>query len=322
MDPYKFLQITQNPNGTLTRYADIPIVPPTGEHPPPDCSAPALSKDVPLNTTRGTWLRIFLSKPLPADAKLPVILYFHGGGFILFSAASGIFPAVSAERAAKIPAIIISVDYRLAPEHRLPAAYDDATDALLLIRDQARGINPDPWLEQHADFSRVFIMGGSAGANIAYHLGLRSLDLDLGPVKVSGMILNQPFFGGEERTESEASSTQDRILPLQATDLMWELSLPLGANRDHEYCNPMNSILKRPTELPKCLVKGFIGDPLYDRQQEFVRMMEEQGASVVAAMDDQGYHGIEMMDLDKAESLNDECRKFIYGSEAVLAEID
>ncbi|CAA3000075.1 probable carboxylesterase 8 [Olea europaea subsp. europaea] len=65
---------------------------------------------------------------------------------------------------------------RLAPENRFTAAYDDALNAIYWAKEQALGVGGrDPWLED-ADFSRVFIMGSSTGANIAYHVALRALD--------------------------------------------------------------------------------------------------------------------------------------------------
>ena len=134
-----------------------------------------------------------------------------------------------------VNAIIVSVDYRLAPEHRLPAAYDDAVETLHLITT-----NQDEWLTKYADFSNTFIMGTSAGGNVAYHAGLRVAseveNLQL-LILIKGLILHQPFFGATQRTESELRLVSDPVLPLFVNDLMWELSLPIGVDRDHEYCN-------------------------------------------------------------------------------------
>jgi len=311
MDPYEFLNISQNPDGSLNRPI-LPISPPTdGEESATDSSV--LSKDVPLNQAHNTWLRLFLPKSHPAG-KLPIILYVHGGGFILLSAASSIFHDSCFLRAANIPALIVSLDYRLAPEHRLPAAYDDAVDALLWLRDQAQSIDTgtsDPWLRDHADFSRCFIMGTSAGGNIAYNLALRSLDLHVEPLRIAGLILSQPYFGGVERTESEARSVDNRTLPLAVIDVMWELSLPTGADRDHEYCNPLPTIAKAKG-LPRCLVKGFVGDPLLDRMREFAKALEREGVSVATLMEDEGFHGIEFFSPEKAAAMVAEFKSFIY----------
>ncbi|KAJ0959866.1 hypothetical protein J5N97_000404 [Dioscorea zingiberensis] len=84
------------------------------------------------------------------------------------------------------------------PEHGYPCQYDDGLDVLKFL-DQ----NPDS-LPDLADRSRCFLAGDSAGANIAHHVAVRAcLEPFLRVVKPVGLISIQPFFGGEERTESE-----------------------------------------------------------------------------------------------------------------------
>nr|AFK42471.1 unknown [Medicago truncatula] len=218
MDPYEFLKIKLNSDGSLTRNYIVPTVPSSSD-PTNSPLQPALSKDIPINAAAKTSIRLFLPNPPPSSsaAKLPIILYFHGGGFILYHPSSLIFHHPCSTLAAQIPAIVASVDYRLSPEHRLPAAYDDAVDSLLWLKSQAQ--NPtesDPWIRDHVDFDKCFLMGDSAGGNIAYFARLRALDLDLSHIKIRGIIMKYPFFSGVQRTESELRLVNDRILPLPA----------------------------------------------------------------------------------------------------------
>lgn len=77
----------------------------------------------------------------------------------------------------------MSVEYRLAPEHRLPAASDDAIEATHFIK------NSEVWFKEHADYSSCYVMGQSDGGNIAYHAGLRSAHFDdIEPLKIKGLI--------------------------------------------------------------------------------------------------------------------------------------
>ncbi|KAJ4976414.1 hypothetical protein NE237_001520 [Protea cynaroides] len=326
IDPYKQLRITLNPDGSLTRATLFPNSPATGNEPSSDPPNSVLSKDVPLNSTNNTWLRLFIPTASgAAGAALPLIIYFHGGGFILYSAASQPFHASCSRMAAELPAVIASIEYRLAPEHRLPAAYDDAVEAIRWIQAQAMDrSNGDPWLRAHVDFNQCYLMGSSAGGNIVYHTALRTVGLDLDPVKIQGFILNQPYFGGVRRTESELRLKDDRIVSMQSNDLIWELSLPTGSDRDHEYCNPMVVRLDRVGEIgllreKKWLVRGYGGDPLVDRQKELGKMLESYGMNVVTRFDETGFHAVELFDPAKAQALLDDIKEFIHSSGSCAA---
>ncbi|KAI3800480.1 hypothetical protein L1987_28571 [Smallanthus sonchifolius] len=189
-------------------------------------------------------------------------------------------------------------------------------EAVSWVRDQAVGINGcDEWLTELADFSKVYLMGSSSGGNIAYNAGVRALDLDFNPINIVGLIMNQPFFSGVERTESELRLVDDRIVPLKVNDLMWSLSLPKGCDRDHEYCNPQNpnvSLIEKIKRLPKCLIRGYSSDPMVDRQMAFANMLEAHGVHVIKKFDDEGYHGVEIFDQQKAQILYDDIKTFIW----------
>ncbi|XP_010272623.1 PREDICTED: probable carboxylesterase 8 [Nelumbo nucifera] len=327
INPYDYLKIVPNPDGTLTRLTEIPDLPSTGDS---DLLQSVLTKDVILNPTNKTWARIFRPRDSAPNSRLPLVIYFHGGGFILFSAATQPFHLSCARMASQLPAVVMSVDYRLAPEHRLPAAYHDAVGSLLWVKKQAMAESGEgeSWVKDYADVSMCFLMGSSAGGNIVYHAGLRALGLDLGSVKINGLILNQPYFGGTRRTESELRLSEDRIIPLPVNDLMWELALPNGADRDHEYSNPNGSHLQhrvknaeigigsQPLPLPRCLVRGHGGDPLIDRQKEIVKMLEGCGVHVDARFYDDGCHGVELFEPAKAEALLVDIKAFVYSSSA------
>lgn len=144
----------------------------------------------------------------------------------------------------------MSVNYRLAPENPLPAAYEDGFKVLTWLKRQAiarnNNVNEWYWWSKHCDFSRIFLVGDSAGANIAYNLAMRlssNVGFDakrLKPLTFKGTVLVQPFFGGESRTASEnASPPRGSALSLAASDTYWRLALPAGASRDHPWCNPL-----------------------------------------------------------------------------------
>ncbi|XP_042514035.1 3-O-acetylpapaveroxine carboxylesterase CXE2-like isoform X2 [Macadamia integrifolia] len=308
VDPYEFWQIEVNPDGTLTRHRHFPTI----DEEPPDSAV--FTKDVPLSSTKNTWLRIYRPKQLPPSTpKLPVIIYYHGGGFVFVSASCSIVHNFCSNMSAQLPAVVVSVEYRLAPEHRLPAAYEDAVEAIHWLKNE----NQLQAAVADHDLSRCFLMGDSAGGNIAYHAGLRATKTE--PLKIVGVILHEPFFGGLERTGSELRLVNDQVLPLSGTDLCWELSLPLGSNRDHWYCNP--TMVDENTEegrgvglFGRCLVTGWEGDPLIDRQRILVKMLEGKGVDVVARFRERGSHGREAFDPDEAQVLFTVISDFVVSS--------
>lgn len=102
---------------------------------------------------------------------------------------------------AQAGAIVVSVEYGLFPDRPIPACYEDSWAALQWVASHVSGNGPEPWLNDHADFGKVFIGGDSAGGNISHTLAFRVGSIGLPGVKVVGMILVHPFFGGTEDDE-------------------------------------------------------------------------------------------------------------------------
>ncbi|KAI3944339.1 hypothetical protein MKW98_006500 [Papaver atlanticum] len=312
MNPYELLGIIHNPaTDTLTRNSPNPI---TNSNDDPD------TKDIELNPKNKTWIRIFRPSGSQHNHEqlLPLIIYFHGGGFILCNANSTIFHNFSKSMANQLSAIILSVEYRLAPENRLPAAYEDAVESLVWVQNQALdAINGEPWLRNYGDFSKCFIMGCSAGGNIAYNSCLGASELDLEPIKICGVILNQPYFGGVERSKSELRLVNDKCVPLVVNDLMWELGLPVGVNRDHVYCNPFvdENLETKLRFIRRCLVTCSNEDPLVDRDIQFVKMLEGKGVKVMSWIEEFGFHGMAHSDRMKAQELLKVVKDFILSED-------
>ncbi|KAJ7557905.1 hypothetical protein O6H91_04G073300 [Diphasiastrum complanatum] len=269
----------------------IPTVPPS----PSIATAGAFSKDVPFDSSIGVWGRVYLPESVfsccESDdgnaGRLPVILYFHGGGFVMCSAAQVIFHEYCCKLAARIRAMVISVEYRRAPEHKLPAAFDDGFLALKWLQGQHDDVGvKDPWLSSHADLSKCILMGHSAGATIVHHVALKAAAARSGHLQfIRGLILGVPFFGGIARTSSEIKYAEsDELVTLELTDTLWALSLPHEADRSHPYCSFVpaeNPDLLKTIQWPPSLVVAGALDPLHDRQIELVEFIRKEGQQVI-----------------------------------------
>nr|TKW30539.1 hypothetical protein SEVIR_2G045112v2 [Setaria viridis] len=277
-------------DGTVRRSTDYSVFPLVGGVPPPDL--PVEWKDVVYDGAHGLRLRMYRLSTAGAgggveEKKLPVLVYFHGGGFCVASFEVINFHAGALRLAAELPAVVLSADYRLAPEHRLPAALDDAESVFSWLRSQAAGGGgADPWLVESADFRRVFVTGDSAGGNIAHHISVRhgSGELPLTPLRLAGCVMLWPYFGGEELTPSEAASPPGEPMGMALFDQLWRLALPAGATKDHPIANPLapGSVPFGDLggDFPPVLVLDPDQDVLHDRVGEYVVRLRAAGKEV------------------------------------------
>lgn len=266
--------------------------------------SPVVAKDITINQSNNLWIRVFIPREVfesSSPDKLPLVVYFIGGGFVFRQADLKLYEDYYKIITVDTRSVFVSVNYRIGPEHRLPAAYDDGMEVLGWIKN-----SPDDWLSKFADTSNTWIMGGSAGANLVYRVALRAASVveNLKPMTIKGLILIQPFFGGIKRTESEIRSKDDKDLPLWVSDIMWDLALPVGADRDHEYCNPMTGVTPDQFDKIKALGWKFLvtaqkGDPLSDRDIEFFQMLKEKGVEIVGKFQEGGSHGYNSPELYK-----------------------
>ncbi|KAG0529359.1 hypothetical protein BDA96_05G091900 [Sorghum bicolor] len=250
------------------------------------------SRDVTIDPALPLRARLFYPcAPAPADAAeaaaVPVVVFFHGGGFAYLSAASLAYDAACRRIARYAGAAVLSVDYRRSPEHRFPAAYDDGYAALRFLDG---GPDPDhPGALAGAppiDAARCFVAGDSAGGNIAHHVARRyALDPSaFASLRLAGLIAIQPFFGGEERTPAELRLVGAPIVSVPRTDWMWRAFLPHGADRDHEASSPEAATagidLDAAGSFPPATVVVGGYDPLQDWQRRYCDALRGKGKEV------------------------------------------
>jgi acetyl esterase/lipase len=173
-----------------------------------------------------------------------------------------------------------------------------------------------------ADLSRCFLGGDSAGGNITHHVGCQAAKTDLGPITIRGLIMLQPFFGGEEKTKSEVSVTNPVLLTNFLSDWFWRAFLPPGANKDHGSCNVFGPNAPDISDLPLPSIFLAIGthDILKDRQVQYAKNM-----ALIFGPDNitvkkyiMGFHGFFAFDLLLQKALMTDISAFVKG---VLAKL-
>nr|GMD77149.1 probable carboxylesterase 6 [Ipomoea batatas]GME12456.1 probable carboxylesterase 6 [Ipomoea batatas]GME13399.1 probable carboxylesterase 6 [Ipomoea batatas]GME19930.1 probable carboxylesterase 6 [Ipomoea batatas] len=240
--------------------------------------------DVKIDKSTNIWARCYVPR---CDYKVPLLVYFHGGGFCVGSASWSCYHEFLAKLARKANCVVLSVNYRLAPENPLPAAYDDGVKAVMWLRQHAGAAAKEYnycWSNK-CEFSSVFLGGDSAGGNIAHNVAIRLCQefKPLNPLVIKGTILIQPFVGGESRTYSEIYTAlpPHSALTLAASDTYWRLALPVGANRDHPWCNPIiTTNMKEVMRVPASLVLISELDILKDRSLELCGALSRGGKKV------------------------------------------
>ncbi|KAK6946134.1 Alpha/beta hydrolase fold-3 [Dillenia turbinata] len=188
-------------NGHVQRLSGTDTVPPSD-----DPKTGVRSKDVVICPETGLSARLFLPKTTTATQKFPLLVYYHGGAFCIQSAASPDFQTYHTALAAEANVVIVSIDYRLAPENPLPICYNDSWEAFQWVSSHLNGGlggKGDAWLNDHADFSRVYLAGCSAGANIAHYVTLKAGVEGLQGMKIKGLALVHPYFYGDTEHEKD-----------------------------------------------------------------------------------------------------------------------
>ncbi|CAA0818778.1 Probable carboxylesterase 15 [Striga hermonthica] len=242
--------------------------------------------DLPYDEEHGLRLRIYKPRsPLPVP--LPVLLFFRGGGFCLGDRTWPDAHISCLRLASGLGAVVVSPDYRLAPENRLPAAVEDARRSVVWLREQALGADGSGggWLRRgEVDFGRVFVVGDSSGGNLARQLAveLRRGSPGMEPLRVRGYVLMAPFFGGTARTKSEAEGRPEKLLNLETLDRFWRLSLPIGSTADHPSANPFgpSSPNLESVELDPMLVLVGGCEVMKDRIEDYYKRLKDMGKEI------------------------------------------
>jgi len=208
-------------------------------------------------------------------APLPVVAFFHGGGWVLSSVAG--HDSLARRLAVRSGALVVSVDYRLAPEHPYPAPHDDCWAATRWLADHAAEIGGDP--------SRLAVSGDSAGATIAAGIALRARDEDL---PLAFQLLVYPAVDQDFETPSMIANGTDYFLTADDMRWFWDLYVP-EEHRDDPYAVPMRA--PDVSGVAPALVQTAEYDPLRDEGEAWAARLADAGVDVTLTRYDGVIHG-------------------------------
>lgn len=216
------------------------------------------------------------------DPDLPILVYAHGGGFVFCNLDShdGLCRSLSN----LIGTIVISVDYRLAPEHPWPAAAEDVYAVTRWAFTQAAEFGGDP--------QRLLVGGDSAGGNLAAVTTLMARDRHDPPL--TGQLLLYPVIAPDFDTDSYREFGSGYYNPTPALQWYWDQYVPTAADRRQPYACPLGADLHG---LPPAVIALAGHDPLRDEGLAYSCALQEAGVPTTEYFYAGGIHGFMTMPM-------------------------
>jgi len=201
-----------------------------------------------------------------ASSPRPVIVYYRGGGWVI--ANLDVYDATPRALAKKLDAIVVSADYRVAPEYPFPASHDDAIAAYRWVCDKAASWQGDP--------QRIALVGESAGGNLALNVAMAARDQQL--QRPTHIALVYPV--GSNRTDTPSYRDSAEAKPLNAAMMGWFIkhALPKAADRSDPRIDLVHANLK---DLPPTTIINAQSDPLRSDGDLLAAALKTAGNDVV-----------------------------------------
>jgi acetyl esterase len=214
----------------------------------------------------GVPVRIYRPAGVPDATRLPGLVYFHGGGWVIGDLDT--HDTLCRQLTAEAGISVVSVDYRLAPEHKFPAAADDAWAAT-------------QWVVKHADelgvdAARLAVGGDSAGGNLAAVVALLARDAGGPPIRLQALLYPVTDVGAESPSYAELA---DGYL-LTRDSMRWFIAHYLGKPQDAEDWRVSPIRARSLAGVAPALVVTAGYDPLRDEGDAYARQLRAAGVSV------------------------------------------
>jgi acetyl esterase len=225
---------------------------------------------------------------------MPCMVFFHGGGWVVGSIST--HDALCRQLANAVGMVVVSVEYRLAPENKYPAAFNDCYAATSWVAENAR--------ELGIDAKRLAVGGDSAGGNLAAAVALAARDKKA--PHLAYQLLYYPVLDANFETRSYLDNANNYMLTREQMIWFWQQYVPHDAEREQSYAAPLRA--KDLKGLPPALIITAEYDPLRDEGEEYARRLKEAGVETRLIRYDGLIHGFarRMKLWPKAQAAQDE----------------
>lgn len=207
---------------------------------------------------------------------VPLMVFYHGGGWMVADLDS--YEHLARTLANAFDGVVISVDYRLSPEHKFPVGVEDCYAATAWAFEHARSLGADPY--------RIIVSGDSAGGNLAAAVCLMARDRQ-GP-SIAHQLLIYPVTDCDFETPSYLQNASGYMLTRKAMQWYWEAYLPDVA-AVHHYAAPLQA--KDLSGLPAAHVITAEYDPLRDEGEAYAERLQAAGVPLTFKRYDGMIHG-------------------------------
>lgn len=266
---YPRVDVTGDPVAARAALAEVPPL-------PGDEVRHVEDRTVPGWSDRDPDVAVRVYQPATTDDPVGVLVYLHGGGWVLGSIDT--HDNVARTLANGSRATVVSVDYRLAPEHPFPAPLDDVSAVLRWVHDHADELGAPP---------RIAVGGDSAGGNLSAAAALRARD-EGGP-PLAFQLLVYPVTDSAADTESYREFGEGYFLTAEAMAWYWNAYQPDPARRADPLCSPRRA--DDLSGLPPALVITASCDPLRDEGEAYAARLRDAGVPVEAHRQPDSFHG-------------------------------
>lgn len=243
----------------LTRAQSIPVGKPSAE---------IEDMDLPIGPTGSVPIRIV--RPAGSAGLLPVVMYFHGGGWVLGDRDT--HDRLVREIAVGAQAAVVFVDYARSPEARYPVAIEQAYAATRYVADHAADLRIDPL--------RLAVAGDSVGGNMVAAVTLMAKQRR-GPT-IAFQVLFYPVTDAGFNTPSYGRFADGPWLTKRAMQWFWDAYLPDPAARKQPTATPLTASLDQLAGLPEALVITDENDVLRDEGEAYARKLSDAGVRVIS----------------------------------------